>query len=145
LLTAQHCRLDSNDLIVDGDAKPTKILSETSDGNDHILLIVDKTFSQFAPINQRKLIHGEEVHEWGNPLDEKDVYRVGTFDKQEVEWRTGLMMPLDQYILPVFPGDSGSAIFDKNGQIVGVVTASHGAREFSLPLAFTAEQLKNIK
>lgn len=146
LLTAQHCFMNSNTIKLDG--SPTfnvKILAVMPDGNDHVIYIVNYTFQDFSPITQRSLLPGEKIHFWGNPGHLKDTYRDGTFTGMHYE--PDLDFNLQTFLLPTYGGDSGSALFDKDGKIVAVVSlgATREPGEMSLPLQFTKGQLKAVQ
>lgn len=144
LLTAQHCFLDSNLIRLDNEKDPTVILAALIDGNDHVIYLVDRTFTHWAGINERQLMTNEPVHFWGSPGDNSDVYRVGYFQKyatfKDVDDLEKFQFQF--FILPVFKGDSGSGIFDEAGSVVAVVSmADESSDSFDLPLAFTQKQL----
>ncbi len=142
LLTAGHCEVNSNEIFIYPDKKATKILATIPDGNDHVIYIVDKTFSDYSPIEERALIPQEPVHMWGNPLHENDAWRDGFF--REITTVPDFIgdTPVNEFILPCYGGDSGAAIFDASGHIVSVVTGGLGIVEDSPFLSFTPAQIK---
>ena len=85
----------------------------------------------------------------GNPGDWLDQYRHG--------YVAGAAYVRDKlatsYDLRIFPGDSGSGIFNENNQLVGVISfiyamsndASMLTMAGSWPLAFTAEQWREAR
>ncbi len=142
LLTAQHCFQDSNLIRLDDDKKATVIVAALIDGNDHVIYILKKDFSEWAEVNQRKLEKNEPVHFWGAPGHSKDVYRTGYFASLSVIEDLDSSFKFQKFILPVFGGDSGSGIFDEFGSVVAVVSmGDKSAEEISEPLQFTALQL----
>ena len=148
LLTAQHCFEDTNSLIVDNDTKnPVIISAALIDGHDHVIYIVQATFQTYMPIEERTLVLGEPVHQWGAPEDLDDVYRCGYFvsiANPQKDRGLNFLIAFDQvekFVLPDYPGDSGAAIFDASGHIVAVVTGGHGATGYSPLLSFTPEQI----
>ncbi len=140
LLTAAHCVTNTNLLYVDAEKTPTTIVAEIPDGADHIIYLVDRTFSDFAPIAERPLVAQEPVHFWGNPGHSHDVFREGFYvDMQFVE---ELHYTCEHFTLATFGGDSGSGLMDANGNVVAVLSLGNtSAEELSFPLAFTAKQL----
>ncbi len=112
------------------------------DGNDHIIYVVDRNFQDYAEIAQRPLIAGEWVHFWGNPLKDNDISRSGWFKESKM---VDDIENIQVFVLPVYPGDSGSGIFDESGKIVAVVTMNNGVEEGSLSLQFTPLQLSAIR
>jgi V8-like Glu-specific endopeptidase len=133
LLTAQHCFHDSNLVRLDADKDPIVIKAAFLDGNDHVIYMLDHDFKDYVDIDQRALITNEPVHIWGAPGDNTDVFRIGYFQKLETEEARnekgervegGIDRHLLVFILPVYPGDSGSGVFDAAGNIISVVSMS---------------------
>lgn len=145
LLTAGHCYANMNHVYIDREmSNPVKIISIQIDGDDHSLYTVDYTFGVWANINQRPLVTNEKVHFWGNPGKSYDVYREGYFTVESYEPEVGAS--LQHFVLPAYGGDSGSGLFDENGDVVAVISlGDKSAGEYSLPLAFTPAQLATIK
>jgi|ERR1019366_4043145 hypothetical protein len=156
LLTAQHCFADSNLVRLDNNTQPTVITSVLLDGQDHVIYIVDATFDHWADITQRNIIAREPVHIWGNPGNSPDVWRDGYYvgledvPMKSIKKLLGLIdeaksVTLLKFILPIYPGDSGSGIFDASGQVIAVITYGDASAEnFDYPLSFTAAQLHSI-
>ena len=144
ILTAQHCFLDSNLIRLDVEKQPTQVLAAFLDGNDHVIYLVDRTFTSWASINERALVPNESVHLWGAPGGNSDVYRSGYFVKMTTEKSIdpALTFQFELFILPTFPGDSGSGVFDESGSVVAVTSMGDAsADELDLPLAFSQAQL----
>lgn len=142
ILTAQHCFLDSNLIRLDNDKEPTKIMAALVDGNDHVIYILHKDFSEWSEVNQRSLVTKEAVHIWGAPGHSKDVYRTGYFVSLSAIKDIDSTFKFQKFILPVFGGDSGSGIFDESGNVVAIVSiGDKSAEEISEPLQFTDLQL----
>lgn len=139
ILLAAHCTQDSDKIRLDNEILSTKIDAELPDGNDHVIYIVDRTFSTWVHVTERQLSPNEAVHFWGAPKHLNDVWRDGYF--MGVKTPDDLGIEIQSFVLPVYPGDSGSGIFDKDGNVVAVVSMGLGAEEWSLPLNFTVEQL----
>lgn len=161
LLTATHCVQGTTMKTVN--VMPVKERAEADDGNDHTLVIVDQTFDVYVPIVQRKPVQGEDVHYWGNPMNVTDVYRRGYIGGycnvpqvcmdldadaplRSGPWRGEAYM----LVVPGAPGDSGSGIFDTDGEVIGVVSAIQlvggtlGVME-GLPLAFAPAILGSMQ
>jgi hypothetical protein len=142
VLTAQHCFKDGNLIRVGNDEYPTHILAALVDGRDHVIYLTDRDFATWATIDQRSLVAKEPIHFWGAPGGNNDVYRTGYFRKMAPVEDVDKNFPFQNFILPTFPGDSGSGLFDANGSIVAVISmADESAGEYSLPLNFTDGQL----
>lgn len=78
ILSAGHCFLNDGAISfkVDGrEAKATKIIR---DGKDHVLVMVNIAFSDYAKFGKQKLAQGDEVYYFGNP-GMKDIYRSGQY------------------------------------------------------------------
>jgi hypothetical protein len=124
LLTASHCERPDDYLTVDG-VKNIPIVKVLRDGDDHsIIFLSEKSirFSDTAKFVNRPLNRGEWVFIWGNPggsgFQFVGVLRVGRFVAQNI-FRERIV---DVFDLASEHGDSGSAIFDINGNIVDVLS-----------------------
>jgi len=145
-LTAGHCITNSNHIQIDFNVGPTTILAMTSDGHDHVLLLVDETFDYLLRVEQRPLIETEPVHFWGAPGHNNSVYRDGYYNGLCIDTEDLRKEKSQLFILPVFPGDSGSGVFDENGHVIAVVSlADKSADMVSFPLSFTSRQLAVIQ
>ena len=119
LLTATHCELPTDELEIEGLDKPVKIVGRIRDGKDHsIYLIEGFTFKDTVAVAQNKIEPTDTVFIWGNPGQLTDMYRVGVF--------SGVISEEDVLLfqLPIYPGDSGAALFAENGTVVEVVSFS---------------------
>ncbi len=134
LLTALHC-LDGEqgELTIDG--KPAKWSLIAKDAKDHALIHVDQKMAavaKFGPKPER----GAPLTKYGNPMGLKGLVIYGRVAGYMADGT--LLADMTGY-----RGDSGAAIFDSQGRIVGVVSAIGGRDAFYLvaafPLAFTAE------
>lgn len=97
--------------------RPVKWKVVANDGADHVLVTIDKTFTTWARLSARKPAQGDVVFVHGNPNGLKDLLRVG-----RVAGWNGDVMALD--LLGWF-GDSGAAVWNEDGRIVGVVSAMY--------------------
>lgn len=137
ILTATHC-LKGGAIAADGG--PLTVKRRIDDGNDHTLLIVAQAFdahAQFAPMPKA----GAVVRVTGNPAELRALYAQGTVAG---DYQGDALLNL-----PIFFGDSGAAVLDDRGCIVGVIS---GVRVLSgggvyvewgeaRPLRFTVAQL----
>ena len=108
VLTATHC-------FENGAIKypALAIKHRIDDGNDHTLLIVGETFPVHARIAPMPDV-GTTVHIFGNPAEFRGLYADGTVAG---EYKGDTLLSL-----PIFYGDSGAAVLDSQGRIVGVVS-----------------------
>lgn len=107
VLTATHCFDDGAKL----DAR--HVLKRIDDGADHTLLIVSDAFDAGAVIAAMPG-RGDQVYIVGNPGDLRGLYAEGTVAGRHQD---NILLNL-----PIFYGDSGAAVFDHAGRIVGVVS-----------------------
>jgi hypothetical protein len=156
LLTAMHCDFgESRTISLDLSVKKYHIIGTASDGRDHIIYHLDgPAFTNVVTIKERKAVMGEQVISYGDGKEDypphtyvgKVVEQANGGDTSEVDAADGTT----EFTLPVVPGDSGSAIYAKDGSIVALVTYAdedvnadiHQAAGFAL--AFTPEQLTRI-
>ena len=124
LLTASHCERPDWLVTVDGE-KGVPIVKVLRDGDDHSILFLEPKAIRFpytARFVNRPLVVGEFVFIWGNPGDSGvqfvEILRTGKFVAQNV-FKTRIT---DVFDLACEHGDSGSAIFDTNGNIVGILS-----------------------
>ena len=144
ILTAHHCFMDSNLIRLDDEKEPTVVLATFIDGNDHIIYILDRNFTSWASISERPLVPGEAVHMWAAPGHNTDVYRSGYFKGLVTlkELDPALKVQFELFILPIYKGDSGSGLFDENGNVIAVTSLGNESAEgLDLPLTFTQAQL----
>ena len=140
LLTAAHCVTNTNLVYLDKEKSPTYIVAELPDGADHIIYIVQRTFTDFMPMVERPMVKEEPVHFWGNPGHSRDVYRDGFF--KDMLYEPDFKYTFQHFMLPTFGGDSGSGVMDAEGNVVAVISlADTSSEEMSLPLAFSEDQL----
>jgi hypothetical protein len=141
LLTATHCSSPSAVVSIDGN--DADVLGTMGDGLDHTIILVSATFKDYVDVAARvNLDQSEEIFVFGNPGPFKDVYRKGYvagFNKPEKP-ETALQaltapkqhagndgVKVTFYDLNGFFGDSGSALFNLEGKIVGVTSFIVGA------------------
>lgn len=134
VLTAEHCIVHGPLIKING--KPAEVVGEpVLDGNDHAIIRVNVQFKRWARIGG-PMRQAEKVHFWGNPGGLSDQFRRGYITGFQDDWVLFDCMG--------WKGDSGAALFNEAGLIVGVVSVLHVQDSFQLMGAkqfrFTAEQ-----
>lgn len=140
LLTATHCDLGASTVTIDNGV-PTAIADRIVDDSDHTIYIVSATFRYYATF-AKSLKIGDEVWLRGNPDGLNQLVRHGYFSGAVVlDGDTYLMFDINGW-----HGDSGSAIFDKHGEIVAVTSVGFSDGGFVMMgayrLNFTSEQIE---
>lgn len=147
ILTAAHCELKEPVVTVKG--RDYKVVNMLRDGHDHqILILADSNFNAFIPLAPVQPVQGEHVFFYGNPLAAgglTDQYREGYMSGVGVVDALLPRLQGDIFVMLSIPGDSGSAIFSDNGDLVGIVTGGTAVLTVSYPLAFTPEQIAASK
>jgi hypothetical protein len=154
ILTASHCgaqqNLDTEKVSIDG--KDVIVIGKPiRDGNDHVIYILNIRFKHYATISTQLLNVGDEVFIIGNPGGLRDILRKGYVVGYRKDRNDSNLIDI-LYDMNVFYGDSGSVIFNSDGQIVGVLSFTlFKIEDFAgpsiklmggHPLGFSSEQLK---
>lgn len=148
ILTAAHC--SSASAVITIDDHDADVMATMGDGLDHMIILErGVTFTYFADVDTARPVIADDVFVFGNPGSFSDMYRKGVvagFEKPEAP-ETALQALLyskpksgnegvqtTYYDFNGFFGDSGSAIFNDTGKIVGVTSfiIGDGAQGFEL-------------
>ena len=129
ILTASHCEQPTDTLAVDGPKGVMMIQGVERDGYDHTIYEVSGTFKNFSEFSDTPLRVGDNVFIFGNPGQESDVLRKG-YVAREPEKATSLLAEIMSggvdrpYVFDLngFFGDSGSAVFNEDGKIAGIIS-----------------------
>lgn len=116
IITAGHCAQDAVqiDVITYDNRMYQAVVVATSAVHDLALLHIDRLNTpHFSPA--KEVIQGEKIFVLGSPLAITGALTTGIVSKVN-----GDIIFLDCGVLP---GNSGSAVFDENGNLVGVVNA----------------------
>ena len=157
LLTALHCDEGETDVIsLDLAVQKYHIVGHIYDGRDHIIYRLDgPAFKDFVTIQEREAKVGETVTSYGDGRGDfpqhtyfgKVIEDSNGGDTSEIDMAAGA----HNFSLPVIPGDSGSAIYGTDGDIVALVTYG-GSNEYTgtkeavgFALNFSAEELEMIR
>lgn len=155
ILTAAHCFYGANGIAVKpasitANDRACKVWGMVDDGNDHVLLTTDCEFTHRARIGRKPHV-GQQVFIWGSPLWLERQLRVGRmtgygFLPGGGDENAVLAQEFAYFDLASTYGDSGSAIFNMAGEIVGVLSigtdpiSNHFHLMGALPLGFTRAQ-----
>jgi hypothetical protein len=152
LLTAGHCGTISAVITVDD--KDADVLGTLGDGLDHLIILLGGvSFTDYADVASVNLQQGDEVYVFGNPGPFTDVFRKGyvsTLRQKEndpdrpvdvlLKFKThegNEDVQITYYDLNGFFGDSGSALFNAEGQVVAITSfISGGMSESGFGLKF---------
>jgi len=145
LLSATHCFGFGETLSLW--RQPVQIVRRLDDGNDHTIIVVDRTFKHWAHVAPQWGL-AEPVFMFGNPGDLTDMFRSGHY--AGMGYIRGQLV--DMWDMRIWFGDSGSAIFDSHGNVIAVVSFLYTLREEggeltmagSFPLRFSAEQWAEV-
>lgn len=151
LLTASHCEQPTDEVQIDEEDDTVKIIKIIRDGNDHTIFLVSDDFKDYAKFGAAISL-GDKVRIIGNPHGKLGVYREGVVANiEEAEEGSPFTKSKPETIwfdLNVFEGDSGSAILNDRGEIVGVLSfqvpapeGDQGKMAGAFSLAFTPKQL----
>lgn len=138
LLIASHCEEPVSTIDIDGTS--AHIFGFTRDYRDHTIYFVSAEFTSWAEFADNSGAVGDDIFIFGNPGDNTDILRKGyvahlpsgetqlapvDFFMNPFAIAARLVRSNPQYITYDFNGwmgDSGAAIFNEQGKIVGVVS-----------------------
>lgn len=124
ILTAGHCFAETPPAaLVNG--TPVEVVALHPAGDDVVRVQVRTTFPRWASLGDAPR-QGDAVFVFGNPAGQRDVFRRGYV----VDAGTALAIDMR-----VGQGDSGAAVFNERGQVVGIVTGYWVSPHFAGALA----------
>lgn len=144
LLTAEHCGVSLPGRLLVGDTL-ADVQAITFDGTDHVLVRVSMTFKRWS-IRGPEPRPGAAVFLIGHPEGLGNTLRRGYYCGWEERSPANGTDPMaDLYDIEGGHGDSGAAIFDNDGRIIGVLSGGYVPTEHfrlivAFPLGFTPEQ-----
>lgn len=122
ILSASHCFAVGQVSTLSVNGQELEVIGVLDDDRDHtLLLFADQTFRSWARVYLRPLVQGEDVQIYGNPGQLRAVYRRGYVSASVAD----LALPgfvADLLDLPGYGGDSGGGVFDRSGNLVGMVS-----------------------
>lgn len=131
LLTATHCELPTDILLIRDADRPAIVMGRLRDDQDHtIYLLKNVTFKDYVNVDlSNKLEQGTDVFIFGNPGDLQDVYRRGYVAGRRTEGGGFLELFTGEkpetiilFDMADYHGDSGAGIYAEDGKLVGVVS-----------------------
>jgi S1-C subfamily serine protease len=150
ILSAEHCGVSAPGRI-ELDGVLADVVSVTRDGHDHVLIRVDATFKHWLARGHAPR-PGDPVYLIGSPEGLKKVLRIGYFIGQVDAESPEATAPAGtgMYDIECGHGDSGAAILDKEGRIIGVLTGGYTpTSDFRLiraiPIGFTDADWKGAQ
>lgn len=127
-------RIITNKHVVEG---ATHIEVTTYDGRDYVaidslvapvadlaIVTVDAQFADVAELSDRSLTVGDPVTIVGYPEGQRLTVEDGYFVRTEVDSVLDTGEHVDAIRAHTLPGSSGSAVFDEDGKVIGIVYAS---------------------
>lgn len=142
ILSAAHCFPEGDEVVstLMANGSLCQITALERDGYDHVLLrVAGCRFPVTVGMGPQPDV-GDKVFCWGNPDGFSHQLRFGTiagyFDSDLVKGR-GVTLDFTGY-----KGDSGAAVFNMDGQVIGVVsTGGYNYRVMGMfPISFTRKQ-----
>jgi len=141
ILTAGHCfdtvrYSDEKYVEIDMSMSKEQVVGHKDDGADHIILLLNgPAFRNIAEYKVQVAKLGEHVWSYGvgghqYPPVRKDGHVIETNDPSDIDAQLGVF----QTNLGAIPGDSGAAIYNDNGDIVGLHT--YGLKDHSETMDF---------
>jgi hypothetical protein len=135
LLTAEHCleRGGVKKISPDLATEDHNILAVAGDGRDHVLLLLDGSpFTNYITVKPGTAKLKDLVNMYGAgggeyPPAHKSGHVVDCQDPSDVDTNAGIVCTT----LPIIPGDSGSAVYEADGEMVGIVTYSDTERPYT--------------
>jgi hypothetical protein len=153
ILTAVHCDEGETDIIrLDLTMRLYHIVGIATDGRDHIIYHIDgPALKNYITLKQREAVLGETVTSYGNGGPDypqhtyfgKVIKEPNGGDTSEIDAADGTHL----FSLQVVPGDSGSAVYGTDGDVVAIVTYGNeqATSAAGFALAFTPKVLEEIK
>ena len=137
ILTNYHVVEDSNSITVslyDGSSYDAKLIGY-DENNDIAVLKIDATGLQPVVLGSSDDLHvGDQVVAIGNPLGELTFSLTSGMVSalnREVTFSNGLRMSLIQTDAAINSGNSGGALFNMYGEVVGITNAKYGSSSSS--------------
>lgn len=112
LLSASHCFEGGRLLTVN--QVPVNVVEYRHDGQDHAVLLLDTSFPAWVAVNYGGASQGDRVFMYGNPAGILDILRRGYVMGHNAQ---GMLLDF-----PASPGDSGAAIFNEAGEVIGILS-----------------------
>lgn len=128
ILTATHCITDRTPISIDG--VPVGYLVKWQDDKDHTILLTTQVRKEYVSVGNAPNI-GDVVFMWGQPAGLENILRYGRLAGRKGEDYV--------YDINAIQGDSGSAVFNTEGEIVGMISAVGVFGPFLIAIAHPME------
>lgn len=147
ILTAAHCNKDEkkDTILIDYSEHRYHLLAYANDGRDHVVYLLDgPSFDNYRHVLTRQgAFIGENVVIYGcgegaYPPVEKTGIRIDSHDPSDIDANNRL----DMFSVHVIRGDSGSGVFDSDGNVVAIISYVWGGDNTAgFELNFSQKQL----
>lgn len=117
ILLAEHCVTEKPTVILIKKV-PVEVTKIVVGKGDYALITVNADLGDYARVGPRPS-QGDEIFIFGNPGSHEDQLRRGYISGVRDD---GMILAM----LPIWKGDSGSAVFDARGRVVAIVVAIDG-------------------
>lgn len=143
LITNYHVIKDSTNISImntDGNTYIVKDILGYDETLDIAILSVSCTDNDFLVLNTHGLTTGEDVYAFGNPLGLTDTFTAGVVENT---CRYVNSEPYIQSSAPISPGNSGGALVNAFGEVVGINSAQFTDGQ-NLNLAIPVHQIYRV-
>lgn len=149
ILTATHCLSEPLEMV---DGREVQVVARFDDGLDSTMLLLSQPIAGKRPAKLGKMPPaGAPLYAWGNPYGLRQQLRLCNVSGElGLGWAGVYKLPFYSATIDCnqWYGDSGSAMFDMQGRVVGVASAvvgqsgKYGAFKMTIvpPLHFTPQQ-----
>lgn len=124
--------------LADGRRASAGVVATDTESDLAILKISLSRLPVITPGNENALAPGDPVLVIGNPQGEGLSTTPGMVSALGRSRDDGHLVPLIEIGAQIFPGNSGGALVDVNGRLVGIVSAYHGQRSgtgYAIPVS----------
>lgn len=139
----------------DGNAYPAKVVGSDPYSDLAVVVAPSAPLSEFHPLemaSSSSLVVGQYVLAIGNPYGLSDTETFGIISQlgetiQDPTAGNFSIADVIQFSAPINPGNSGGALFDSNGSVVGITTATISGSQgigFAIPSDTIMRELSSL-